>query len=209
MNTASTTRRFPLVPVLVGVAVVFIIAVVVLTFEGEVGAEYGEPSISGDALPFLPDPGSSDPAIGMTAPEVTGSDFAETEVSITHGDTAKIVLFLAHWCPHCQREVPIVQDWLDSAPLPDSVELISVATNISSTRDNFPPSAWLDREGWSSEVIRDDQSSSVATAYGLTAFPYWVFLDDDGTVLARLSGGIAPSDLDVAVATLQAAAAAE
>jgi thiol-disulfide isomerase/thioredoxin len=207
MTTASTKRSFPFVPVIIGIAVVAIIAVVVLTFEGEASAEYGDPVITGDSLPFLPEGGSGDPALGMIAPEVTGTDFAENEISITHGDTAKIVLFLAHWCPHCQREVPIVQDWLDSAPLPDSVELISVSTSISSTRENFPPSAWLDREGWSSPVIRDDESGSVADAYGLTAFPYWVFLDEDGTVLARLSGGIATSDLDVAVATLQAAAA--
>jgi thiol-disulfide isomerase/thioredoxin len=159
--------------------------------------------ITGDALPLLPE-GSSDPALGQVAPEVTGTDFDNAEVSIAHDGNAKIVLFLAHWCPHCQREVPIVQDWLDSAPLPDNVELISVTTSISSTRDNYPPSAWLDREGWSSPVLRDDESSSVSNAYGLTAFPYWVFLAGDGTVLARVTGGIAVSDLDVAVATLQA-----
>ena len=110
-----------------------IVAIVVLTFEGEASAEFGDPVITGDALPFLPE-GGNDPALGTIAPEVTGADFAENEVSIAHGDTAKVILFLAHWCPHCQREVPIVQDWLESAPLPDSVELISVSTSISSTR---------------------------------------------------------------------------
>ena len=196
-------RKFPLVPVLVGAAAVALVAVVVLTFEGGSSGEFGEPVITGDALVPLPD-GAADPALGTTAPEVTGMDFDDTEVSITHDGNSKIIVFLAHWCPHCQREVPIVQEWIDSAPLPDNVELIGVSTSISSTRDNYPPSAWLDREGWTSPVIRDDETSSVSSAFGLTAFPYWVFLSGDGTVLARVTGGIAVSDLDVAVATLQA-----
>jgi thiol-disulfide isomerase/thioredoxin len=207
MTTAQQpTRKFPLIPVLVGIGGLILITIVVLTFDSGSSSEFGEPTVTGDALAFLPD-GGTDPAIGLVAPEVSGTDYAETPVAITHGSTSKIVLFVAHWCQHCQREVPIVQDWIDSAPLPDNVELITVATSVSSTAENYPPSAWLDREGWTSPVIRDDAAGTVANAFGLTAFPYWVFLDNDGTVLARVTGGIAVSDLDTAVATLQAQAA--
>ena len=67
----------------------------------------------------------------------------------------KILLFLAHWCPHCQREVPIVQGWLDAGGLPQNVDLISIATSIDPARPNYPPEAWLTREGWEPTVLVD------------------------------------------------------
>ena len=202
--TDRSTRSFPIIPVIAGVVGVALIALVVLTFDQGGSVEFGEPEIAGAALVPLPE-GAGDPALGVTAPEVTGTDFDENPVEISHASgKSKVVLFLAHWCSHCQREVPIVQEWLDTTPLPEGVEFISVATSISNTRENYPPSAWLDREGWTQPVIVDAAGGSIASAYGLTAFPYWVFLDDDGNVMARVTGGIATSDLDVAVATLQA-----
>jgi hypothetical protein len=39
-------------------------------------------------------------------------------------------------------------------------------------------------------VVVDNRSQSVSNAYGLTVFPFSVFVDADGVVLGRLSGGI-------------------
>ncbi len=195
-------RNFPIFPVIFGVVAVALITVVVLTFDsGGAGSETGSPAITGETLPFLPE-GGSDPALGMLAPEVSGTDFDGTALSMTNDGRAKVILFVAHWCPHCQREVPIVQDWLDSTTLPPNVDFYTISTSISSTRENYPPSAWLEREGWTAQVILDDAASSIGNAFGLTAFPFWVFTSADGTVMARVTGGVAPSDLDAAVATL-------
>jgi len=208
MTTAEKAqKKFPLVPVIFGVTAVLLITVVVLTFDsGGSSTEVGSPEVTGDGLPLLPD-ADTDPALGMAIPQVIGADFDDNPVSITDDGNAKVILFLAHWCSHCQREVPIVQDWLDGDPLPEGIDFYSVATSISSTRENYPPSSWLDREGWTAQVIVDDAVSSAGNAYGLRAFPFWVFAASDGTVLARVTGGIAPSDLDSAVAALQAEAA--
>lgn len=208
MTTAQKAKKpqkkFPLVPVLFSVVAVALIAVVVLTFEdGGGGSEIGSPSITGVALPRLTD-GAPDSAIGLPAPEVEGADFGGDTVTIRDDGRAKVIVFLAHWCPHCQREVPIVQDWLDATTLPANVDFYSVATSINRTRDNYPPSAWLDREGWTPPVLVDDATSAVSNAFGLNAFPFWVFTAADGTVLARTTGGISPADLDNIVATLQA-----
>lgn len=207
MTTAQKAKKkFPLVPVIFAVVAVALIAVVVLTFDdGGSGTEVGSPEVTGNALVTLPD-GAADPALGSPIPEVVGEDFDGNPVSITNDGNAKVILFLAHWCPHCQREVPIVQDWLDGDPLPEGVDFYSVSTSISSTRDNYPPSSWLDREGWTAQVIVDDAISTIGNSFGLSAFPYWVFAGADGAVLARVTGGVAPSDLDAAVATLQAQA---
>jgi hypothetical protein len=38
--------------------------------------------------------------------------------------------------------------------------------------------------------VVDDRTNTVASAYGLTFFPFTVFVDADGVVLGRLSGAI-------------------
>ena len=202
---AKSPKQFPIIWVVFGVVAIALIAVVVLTFEGSGSEELGDPQITGQALPALPD-NTADPAVGMEIPEVVGADFDGDPVSITDDGNAKIIVFMAHWCPHCQREMPIVQDWLDTDPLVEGVDFYTVATGISRTRDNYPPSEWLDREGWTAPVIVDDGTSSVGQAFGLPAYPYWVFTNADNEVLARVTGGVAPSDLDNAVATLAATA---
>ena len=154
------------------------------------------PVVSGTPLPAFTSP-SDDPAVGDTIPTVT-----TPTASIELNGRAKVLLFLAHWCPHCQAEVPVVQDWIDAGSLPDDVDLISVSTGIDPSRPNYPPDEWLEREGWTSPVIVDE-SGAVADAYGLSAFPYWVFVNADGTVAGRLTGELRTSDLDTIVAGLE------
>ena len=47
---------------------------------------------------------AEDPAVGMTIPTVTGTDFDGNDITITGDDgKAKVIVFVAHWCPHCQK----------------------------------------------------------------------------------------------------------
>ncbi|MGH8870883.1 MAG: TlpA family protein disulfide reductase, partial [Acidimicrobiia bacterium] len=112
-------------------------------------------------------------------------------------------LFLAHWCPHCQNEVPVVQDWVDAGNLPDDVELISVATSTDRLRPNWPPQDWLVEEGWTSPVIMDDQVGTVAGNYGMAGTPFYVVLDGENHNLGRVSGEIGTQGLDALVALAQ------
>jgi hypothetical protein len=41
-------------------------------------------------------------------------------------------------------------------------------------------------------VIADDTAFSAGDAFGLNAFPFWVFVDADGTVAGRLTGELPP-----------------
>ena len=152
---------------------------------GPVASE-GAPVITGASLPLF-ESTAGDPAIGQAIPTVVGTDFDGQQVSIEANGRAKVILFLAHWCGHCQAEVPLLQEWIDAGVAPADVELVSVATSIDSSLPNYPPEAWLEREGWTMPVIVD-RAGTVATAYGLSAFPFWVFAGADGTVTGRLSG---------------------
>mgnify|MGYP002149176263 CR=1 FL=1 len=63
--------------------------------------------ITGDALPPMPEAGA-DAGIGAMVPVVNGYNFDGDPVSLDIAASGKptMVVFLAHWCPHCQAEVP-------------------------------------------------------------------------------------------------------
>jgi cytochrome c biogenesis protein CcmG/thiol:disulfide interchange protein DsbE len=170
----------------------------------EVTSEYGDPVVTGTALTRFPGDESVDfSATGQIAPDVAGQDYAGSDVSITNDGTAKGIVFLAHWCPHCQEEVPRVQEWLNGGGGVEGVDLYSVSTAANSGRDNHPPSAWLDREGWTTPVIVDDKEGTVHTAYGAGGFPYWVFLNADGTVNVRTAGQLTIVQLEEILNSLE------
>jgi cytochrome c biogenesis protein CcmG, thiol:disulfide interchange protein DsbE len=184
----GTSRSIPVVGIIVAVIAVIVVVAVVFAGNTEPGNEFGEPQVTGQLSFMPPDTAVDVTANGETAPTVIGQDFDGNEVRIENDGRAKAIALLAHWCPHCQDEVPVVQAWIDSGGGVDGVDLYSVATSMDSTRDNYPPSEWFDREGWTAPVIRDDSSNSVHAAYGSGGFPFWVFVNSDGTVAARVAG---------------------
>lgn len=152
---------------------------------------FGEVTVEGDNLPFLQS-GSADPAVGVTVPTVTGETLEGEQLTIGPGENAKIIVMLAHWCPHCQREVPIIQNWVDSGGLPEGVDIYgtTVLTNRVRDGDTWPPSEWLESEGWTIPTIKDDQAGSIVNAYGMTGTPTYVVMGPDNENLGRLSGEI-------------------
>jgi thiol-disulfide isomerase/thioredoxin len=161
------------------------------------GAAAAAPVITGTALADFQGP-NGDPAVGRPAPEVTGADFDGKPVAIEADGRPKVVIFLAHWCPHCQAEVPLIQAWVGAGDVPAGVDLVTVATGIDPAAPNYPPDAWLEREGWTVPVIVDP-TNSVAAAYGLSAYPFWVFIGADGNVRARSTGELPIADLEALI----------
>jgi thiol-disulfide isomerase/thioredoxin len=154
------------------------------------GVEQTRPvTVTGTVLPKLPQDGP-DPAVGRVIPEVAGQSFDGTPVDIRNDGRAKLILFVAHWCPHCQREVPLLTSYLKSHPLPSGVDLYTVATATSDKSPNYPPSAWLAKVGWKAKTMADSADQKAAEAFGLTAFPYFVAVDGSGKVVARTTGEI-------------------
>ncbi len=152
-----------------------------------VAAEFGSPEVSGDPLPLLEN--LPDPAVGLSAPVVVGTDYDGNEVTIGGGGTTQAVLFVAHWCPHCQDELPEIVQWINDTGVQD-VDFVLVTVAVDPTRPNFPPSAWIEAENWTGPVLLDDEVSSAFISYGGRSIPYWVFLNSDGTVAARAAGAI-------------------
>jgi cytochrome c biogenesis protein CcmG, thiol:disulfide interchange protein DsbE len=195
----STRTRVVLGALAVAVAAALVVAIVTGGDDNGGSDTAGmAPSVTvdGSALPPLPDSNSGgDPAVGATMPTLTGTDVHGDPITIAPDGRPTLVMFVAHWCPHCQREVPVVQDWVNGGGLPDGVRLVSVATANDSRRPNYPAVDWLDREGWTAPTLLDDANSDAGTAGGVSAFPFWVLVGADGKVVARTSGELTPAQL--------------
>lgn len=195
-KTTTRNRPLPVVPivaVVIGVVVAIGLAIALFGGNGNGGstatggdgsASFGPVEVVGDALPAFA--GGADPAVGEPAPELRGLTPAGDAISVgTSEPTVRV--FVAHWCPHCQREVPVLVDLAEEGVF-DDARLVAVLTGTNADAPNFPPAAWLEREGWPGEIMLDDETFTAARAYGLDGYPFAVYLDADGEVVARTSG---------------------
>ena len=156
-------------------------------------SEFSDITVSGEALPSFDSVSTAtDTAIGLPAPVVSGKGFTGTEITTEGAGTPTLLVFLAHWCPHCQREVPLLVEWEKDGKTPTGVDVIAVATGTDPANPNFPPSEWLAREEFPAlwPVIADSADKKAANAFGLSGYPYFVLVDAQGNVFKRLSGEI-------------------
>lgn len=158
-------------------------------------SEFSAVTVTGDVLPPH-NADVTDTAAGMVAPVLSGKGFSGNIVTTTPG-TPILLVFLAHWCPHCQAEVPRLVEWEKSGDMPLGVDVIGIATATDVAKPNYPPSAWLAREKfpvlW--PVMADSQERTAGEAFGLTAYPFFVLLDAEGKVVGRQSGEVPMSEL--------------
>ena len=145
--------------------------------------ERGDVEILGDPIPV-------DAEIGYVAPSFKAQLNEGSElVTINPADgTVRLIGFFAHWCPHCQREVPRVANWLEENGIPAEIDILAVSTAVREGTPNYPPSEWFAQEQWPTDVFVDNQDNDLAAAYGLAGFPYWVLVDATGRVVHRSSG---------------------
>ena len=190
-------------------AIALIAAVVISQVGGDDGATVPEGTqqtqpvvVEGEPLPQYTGQGN-DAAIGTVPPMLEGRSFDGSSVVIDPNDgTPKLVVFLAHHCPHCQAEVPRMVEWASQGLVPAGVDVYGVATGTASNRDNYPPSAWLEREAWPFPTLADSDTYQAADAWGLTAYPYFVALDADGKVVQGASGELTQEQFTALLANI-------
>jgi cytochrome c biogenesis protein CcmG/thiol:disulfide interchange protein DsbE len=189
----SHSRRLPL---LIGLGMIVVAAVVAILTTGSgsagTGVEQTRPVTVAGSLPAYQTV-VADPAIGMRVPEITGSTFDGSTLSITNDGVPKAIIFLAHWCPHCQNEVENLTSWFGQNTLPAGIEIVAISTGVDVSQPNYPPSKWL--AGFPIPTIVDDANSSSARSFGLAGFPFVVLVNADGTVAQRIEGEISPDSL--------------
>lgn len=163
---------------------------------GVAAAEYQKVTVAGEVLPQLPESGD-DPAVGKAAPTLTGYDLAGRPVTIDPGSDGKatMVVFLAHWCPHCNYEVPVLNDWKAKGLMPSNLRVVGVTTASRQDQANWPPSKWLVAKKWTFDQFADSEKQDASAAYGVGGYPFLTFIDAKGNVTSRTSGEVPVEDI--------------
>jgi thiol-disulfide isomerase/thioredoxin len=168
----------------IGFAVVLVVMLAVAAFVvSKVSSSSGSSSSLRETRPVSITAGASG-----YAPVVKGAAFDGSAVTLANDGRAKLIMFVAHWCPHCRAEVPKVTEWIRSGDVTEAVDLYAVSTSVNPNAVNYPPSAWLAKEGWPVTTMADNSQGSVASAFGVTGFPYFVAVAPDGRIVGRDSG---------------------
>jgi thiol-disulfide isomerase/thioredoxin len=168
----------------------------------EVVDQIGPVEVVGNSLPALPREGAvGDEAIGLPAPVIVGVDYDGSTVRVdAASDGPTMVVFLAHWCPHCNAEIPRINELRDDGRFPDGLNIVAVSTALNPGQPNYPPDEWLVEKEWTYPAIADgfDMEDGVfiaAEAFGVSGFPFVALIDADGTVVERWSGEREPDEI--------------
>ena len=208
MNTSKKSASSGRLTWYIGAGIAVLIGIAAIVAIGSSGGndssanglqQFSDITVNGDALAPYSD-GADDPAIGMPAPEVVGEGFTGNPVT-TKTDAPQLIVFLAHWCPHCNREIPRILELDKQGGIPADLRVVGVATGSRDDQPNWPPSAWLEDMGWKWEAAADSADGQIFSAYGGTSFPTMVLVSPDGTVVNRFSGEIETADLGERIKT--------
>ena len=167
--------------------------------DGSVVQETGTVSFEpGTQLAPLPDGSGGDPAIGADSPVVEGERFDGSAITIGGPtDQPTMYVFLAHWCPHCNDEIPKLIELDEAGGFPADLDIVGVSTGADPSGTNYPPSTWLAEKDWPWDVMADDENLTAIQVFGGNSFPYAVIVDADGTVLSRRSGTGSTSEIAI------------
>lgn len=210
---SNKSRTLPIIgSVVAGVAALALVALFLSPSSDEVGSstnkgtsspvETGAVTVTGEALPQTTTSGA-DPAIGRSGPALSGTGVAGEPVEVRPGAGPMLLVFGAHWCPHCQAEFPRLVEAYEEGLFPQDLEVVAVSTAVTKSQPNYPPSAWLAKIRWPYPVLVDSSTNTAAKAYGISGFPFSVLLDADGRVVARHSGEFSRDDLEAFLAQLR------
>ena len=154
------------------------------------------PAVPAGYLPRFTN-GSADTALGLKMSTVEATEaYSEEALSIDPTDgTKRVWLVWSHWCPYCQQELPELADWYPAnADRFANTELVTVTSSMDPARGN-PLDEYLATEQFPFPVLVDEDTN-IAAQFGVSAFPFWVVTNGDGTVLYRTAGLIGPEAVE-------------
>jgi len=141
--------------------------------------------------------------VGQVAPEfVVSTTNGPFDLKTSSGPT--VLEVFATWCPHCQREVPILNVLSDKYK--GKINFVSVSGS-SRAGDGNSPESQADVVSFASQLhvsypIAYDPDLAVAKSYLGGGFPTIVIIDKNKKISKVLEGEVAQADLDKAIAAV-------
>lgn len=135
-----------------------------------------------------PDVGSFTPnnqgllPIGSQAPDFAAQTIDGSSVSLgdAGGKEATMLVFFATWCPHCNREAPIISELQD-----EYKDLQVIMVGIDGRDDPGKVREFVDRYGIGGPAV---YQPSLGHTYQVSGYPTIYILDGDKKVVAAHSG---------------------
>ena len=113
-----------------------------------------------------------------------------------------VLAIWASWCPHCQKELPILASTQAKYP---GVQLVSVTTAFG-VEPGPTPQEYMQQHSLTFPVGLDDAKTTILTGLGVKGFPTVYYVGADGKVVQMTEGEVDPATIDQYFASLQPAA---
>lgn len=135
----------------------------------------------GDAGNFTPD-NQGLIQTGQKAPNFTAKTVAGSNVSLSDkgGKQATMLVFFATWCPHCQKEAPVVADLADQYK-----DLRILMVGIDGQDDPQKVKEFVSQYGIKSPAL---YNPSLGSTYNVSGYPTVYILDGNNEVVFANAG---------------------
>ena len=120
---------------------------------------------------------------GQLAPDFTLTNLDGEEVSLSdYRDKYVLINFWTTWCPNCLAELPFLEDLQNNYP--EEVKVLAV--NFGEGQGTI--NEFMDDMEFEDFMVLIDENQAVGREYLVRGVPTNVFIDRDGTVIARVVG---------------------
>lgn len=109
-----------------------------------------------------------------------------------------VLAIWASWCPHCQKELPILASTQAKYP---GVQLVSVTTAFGQ-EPGPTPLAYMQQHNLTFPVGLDDAKFTILHGLGVQGFPTVYYVGSDGKVAQVTEGEVDPAKIDQYFASL-------
>jgi thiol-disulfide isomerase/thioredoxin len=164
-----------------------------------VPAGMASPPSAGDVTE--PDPASPHPVIPGRLPDFSLNDLAGKSTPISAwGGKSLVINFWATWCAPCRREIPLLKT-LSAGPAAQDLTVIGIAVDHRDKVQEFAAQFKIDYP----MLIGDQDALDVAAKFGMDTpfFPFTVFTDRRGEVVALFVGELHQPQLDFILSEVQ------
>lgn len=126
-------------------------------------------------------------------------DGGQASLSDSEGEPV-LVVFWAHWCPHCRAEMPVLQRLYEDG----KIDMLTVTTAIepgTGPAGYRTPEEFVESVGLTAPALADPTGEH-AESWRVEAFPTLYFVDSEGQVAEIMSGEVPAEDVLAAFARL-------